>query len=136
MNNKQMEKYALKTGPGRRDVLAYKTFNKDEMLEEVAKMGFYSVSVHTSSAVCVRRPLTRPPSQAWNDVKKEVEAYPDAELLVVADLDEKYGENWWIALTPAAKDAYFEVRGRVACVKTSRFCAVWSRARARAVRLT
>ena len=83
----QMDKYGLKTGAGRRDVVAYKLFNREEMIEEVLKMGFYS---------------------AWNDIRKDVEAYPEPEMMVVADLDEAYGENWWVALTPAAKDAYFE----------------------------
>ena len=89
MNNKQMEKYEVKTGPGRKDTVAYKLFNKKEMLDEVIALGFYS---------------------AWNDIKKEVDAYPGTELLVVADVDEVYGENWWIALTEEAKEAYFYVR--------------------------
>ena len=56
------------------------------MLDEVLKMGFYS---------------------AWNDIKADVQAYEGTEMLVVADLDEKYGENWFICLTEAAKEALF-----------------------------
>lgn len=89
INNKQMETYALKTGPGRKDTLVYKLFPKQEMLDEAKALGFYS---------------------AWNDVKKDIDAYPGTEVLVVADVEEVYGENWWIALTEEAKDKYFYVR--------------------------
>ena len=84
-----MEKCGLKTGAGRKDTLPHKLFKRVEMVEEAIKLGFYS---------------------AWNDVRKELEAYPGAEVLVVADVDEVYGENWWIALTEEAKDKYFYVR--------------------------
>ena len=89
INNKQMEKYELKTGPSRKDTVAYKVFQKAEMLEEAIKLGFYS---------------------AWNDIRKEVEAYPGTEMVVVADVDEIYGENWWIAITEEARDKFFYVR--------------------------
>ena len=89
INNKQMEKYELKTGPSRKDTVAFKVFNKAEMIEEVIKLGFYS---------------------AWNDIRKDVEAYPGAEMLVVADVEEVYGENWWIAITEEAKEKFFYVR--------------------------
>lgn len=88
INNKQMESYGLKTGPGRKDTVMNQVFIKDVMLEEVAKLGFYS---------------------AWNDIKADVQAYEGTELLVVADHEEKYGENWYICLTEAAKEAYFYV---------------------------
>lgn len=47
ISNKQMEKYELKTGLGRKDTLPYKTFSKDEMLEEV--------SAHADSRLCRRQ---------------------------------------------------------------------------------
>ena len=78
----------MKTGGGRKDTVPYKTFNKEEMLDEVLKMGFYS---------------------AWNDIKSDVQAYDGVEMLVVADHEEKYGENWYICLTEAAKEAVFYV---------------------------
>ena len=78
----------MKTGGGRKDTVPYKTFNKEEMLDEVLKMGFYS---------------------AWNDIKSDVQAYDGIEMLVVADHEEKYGENWYICLTEAAKEAVFYV---------------------------
>jgi hypothetical protein len=37
-------------------------------------------------------------------VKKDIDAYPGTEVLVVADVEEVYGENWWIALTEEAKE--------------------------------
>ena len=89
INNKQMETYALKTGPGRKDTLVYKLFNKQEMLDEAKAIGFYS---------------------AWNDFRKDIDAFPGTEVLVVADVEEVYGENWWIALTEEAKEKYFYVR--------------------------
>ena len=89
INNKQMEKYELKTGPSRKDTVAFKLFQKAEMLEEAIRLGFYS---------------------AWNDIRKEVEAYPGTEMVVVADVDEIYGENWWIAITEEAKERFFYVR--------------------------
>ena len=92
INNEQMDKHGLKTGPGRKDTLAYKLFSRVEMFEEVVKLGTYS---------------------AWGGFRKELEAYPGAEVLVVADVDEVYGENWWIALTEEAKDKYIYVRARL-----------------------
>ncbi len=59
------------------------------MLEEVQRLGFYS---------------------AWNDIRKQVEAYPADQLLLVADADEVYGENWFICLTEEAKERYLYVR--------------------------
>ena len=93
MNNKQMspEQYNLKTGPGRKDTVSHKLFDKAEMLAEIIKLGFYS---------------------AWNDLRRDIEAYPGTELLVVADVDEVYGENWWIALTEEVKEKFIYVRRR------------------------
>jgi hypothetical protein len=65
------------------------------MLEEAQKLGFYS---------------------AWNDIRREVDAFPGEELLVVADVEEVYGENWYICLTEEAKAAYFYVRWRARAV--------------------
>ena len=39
---KNMEKYGLKTGSSLTDVLLFKMFNKTEVEEEIAKIGFYS----------------------------------------------------------------------------------------------
>ena len=77
------ERYKLKTGPGMRDVLPYKLFNKEEVVDEIKKLGFYS---------------------DFNDFKKDINSYKGEELLVLADPDELYGQNWYICLTVAAKD--------------------------------
>ena len=95
VNNKQMEALGLKTGPGRKDVVAYKSFNKEECLAEVAKLGFYS---------------------AWYEIRAEVTASEAQDLLLVSDQEEKYGENWFVCLTPAAIEAYFWVSVCVRCV--------------------
>ena len=39
---KNMKKYELKTGEGIRDVLPFKIFQKEAVLEEIVKLGFYS----------------------------------------------------------------------------------------------
>jgi len=73
------------------------------MLDEVLKMGFYS---------------------AWNDIKAEVQAYQGTEMLVVADLDEKYGENWFICLTEEAKEAlFFEAKAAERAAEEQRLAA-------------
>jgi dynein intermediate chain 3, axonemal len=87
------ERYGLKTGPGMRDVLPFKLFNKEEVLDEIKKLGFYS---------------------DFNDFKSDIKAYKGEELLIVADLDELYGQNWYICLTEAAKEKVFkEVNDKV-----------------------
>jgi hypothetical protein len=80
--------YGLKTGPGRKDTVPFKLFNKDAMIAEVTRLGFYS---------------------AWHEIRNEIQAYPGSELLVVADDAERYGENWFIALTEDAKLIHTEV---------------------------
>ena len=77
------ERYFLKTGPGLRDVLPYKLFNKEECLDEIKKLGFYS---------------------DFNDFKKDLNSYKGEEILIIADLDEKYGQNWMICLTVSAME--------------------------------
>ena len=77
------ERYKLKTGPGMRDVMPFKLFNKEEVIDEIKKLGFYS---------------------DFNDFKKEINGYKGEELLVLADPDEMYGQNWYICLTEAAKE--------------------------------
>ena len=39
---KNMKKYELKNGEGLRDVVPYKTFDKEWVQDEVNKLGFYS----------------------------------------------------------------------------------------------
>ena len=93
------ERYFLKTGPGMRDVVPFKLFNKEEVLDEIKKLGFYS---------------------DFNDFKKDIQTYKGEELLIVADLDEMYGQNWYICLTEAAKETVFaEVNAKVEAEKAA-----------------
>ncbi len=93
------ERYFLKTGPGMRDVVPFKLFNKEEVLDEIKKLGFYS---------------------DFNDFKKDIQTYKGEELLIVADLDELYGQNWYICLTEAAKETVFaEVNAKVEAEKAA-----------------
>ena len=93
------ERYGLKTGSGMKDVLPFKLFNKEEVLDEIRKLGFYS---------------------DFNDFKKDIQAYKGEELLIVADIDEVYGQNWYICLTEAAKEKVFkEVNDRVNAEKAA-----------------
>jgi hypothetical protein len=81
------------------------------MLDEVLKMGFYS---------------------AWNDIKADVQAYDGVEMLVVADVDEKYGENWFICLTEAAKEAlFFEAKAAERAAEEAKHAAEAAEARRR-----
>eukprot|EP00947_MAST-08B_sp_MAST-8B-sp1_P003960 g3960.t1 len=84
---KNMQKYELKTGEGIRDVVPFKLFNKEEVMEEILKLGFYS---------------------DFNDFRKDIEKYPADELLIVNDKEEKYGQNWIICLTVEAKDKFLD----------------------------
>ena len=81
MSMKQMDKYELKTGDGLKDTVLYKVFEKEWILEEIRSIGFYS---------------------AFNEFKDAIEAYPQDDILVIADPDEEYGENWYMCLTPEA----------------------------------
>lgn len=85
---KNMEKYELKTGDGLKDTVSYKWFKKEEVLEEIQNVGFYS---------------------DFNDFKSEIAAYPEEELLVIADPDEIYGQNWMICLSVEARDLLFNI---------------------------
>jgi hypothetical protein len=43
INPSAMEKYQLKTGEGVRDTVPFKLFNYQESMDEVQKIGFYSI---------------------------------------------------------------------------------------------
>eukprot|EP00499_Haloplacidia_sp_CaronLabIsolate_P009410 CAMPEP_0196771506 /NCGR_PEP_ID=MMETSP1104-20130614/1722_1 /TAXON_ID=33652 /ORGANISM="Cafeteria sp., Strain Caron Lab Isolate" /LENGTH=390 /DNA_ID=CAMNT_0042141627 /DNA_START=8 /DNA_END=1177 /DNA_ORIENTATION=+ len=89
MLEEQMQGYGLKTGSERTDTVEYKLFNKEEVLREVTSKGFYS---------------------AFHDFRDLISKYPDDDILVVADPEEVYGNNWVIYLNPDAKQRYFEER--------------------------
>ena len=75
--------YSLKTGPCARDIVPYKLFRTEDCLEEIRSNGF------RSDFFCFR---------------DELSSYSEEEVLVVADVEAKYGETWMICLTKAAKD--------------------------------
>merc|ERR1719197_4800 len=79
-----MEKYELKTGGGLKDTVAFKAFAKQWVLDEIQEIGFYS---------------------EFFNFKQDVADFPDDEILIVADPDETYGENWLICITPEGRDA-------------------------------
>jgi hypothetical protein len=60
MSMKMMESYGLKTGPGLKDTLAFKLFEKEFCLKEIVELGFYSAfhafrkQLEVQSAICVQ----------------------------------------------------------------------------------
>jgi len=83
---KSMDKYGMKTGENIEDVVPYMFFNRDEILDEIAKMGF----------MC-----------DFDPCKDKIAAYPEEEFLVMGDPEQKYGDSWLLCYTIEAKDAIF-----------------------------
>lgn len=81
MSMKMMDTYGVKTGPGLKDTVPFKVFDKEFVMKEIIDLGFYS---------------------AFHPFRKQLEKYPLSEILVVADNDERYGENWLVYLTEAS----------------------------------
>jgi len=78
------EKYGLSTGPDIKDVVPYKLFPIQEVVDEYTKIGFYS---------------------DFFNFKASLNKYPEGEeVLVLADPEEVYGQNWIICVTVVAKD--------------------------------
>ena len=91
------EKYGLSTGPDIKDVLDYKLFPIQEVQEEYRKIGFYS---------------------DFFNFKASLEKYPDGEeVLVIADPEEEYGQNWIICCTVAAKERELQIMKDVVAKK-------------------
>jgi len=82
ISGKNMEKYKLKTGPGLRDVVPFQEFDKEWVQAEIQEIGFYS---------------------DFFNFREHINMFPEEKLLIIADPDEKYGENWLICLTGQAK---------------------------------
>ena len=82
------ERYGLSTGDDIKDVVPYKLFPIAEVQEEYRKIGFYS---------------------DFFNFKAELEKYPDEQdVLVIADPEEKYGQNFFVCLTVKARDRELE----------------------------
>eukprot|EP00937_MAST-01D_sp_MAST-1D-sp2_P004869 g4869.t1 len=88
ISGKNMEKYELKTGGGLKDTVPFKKFDKAWVMAEIQDIGFYS---------------------EFFNFKADLDAYDGAEVLIVADPEEQYGENWLIVLTQEAWDAQMAV---------------------------
>lgn len=86
MSMKMMDSYGLKTGPALKDTVAFKIFEKDFVMKEIIDLGFYS---------------------AFHPHRKILEKYPLPQILVLADYEEQYGENWLLCTT---EDAF---RGKI-----------------------
>lgn len=101
LNLKQMDKMGLKTGPARTDVLTHKAFPTSEAIEEVTRLGFYS---------------------GFYDIRAALKEHRGATLLVVADLDSRYGENWYVCMADddiAAVVTDIQLRNAPAALDTS-----------------
>ncbi|CAK4624064.1 hypothetical protein LEN26_006346 [Aphanomyces euteiches] len=74
---REMDTLGLKTGPGLKDTIDYKVFDKQTILDEIAKIGF----------MC-----------PFHEHRAEIAKLEIPELLLVADRDELYGENWLLCV--------------------------------------
>ena len=78
------EKYGLSTGPDIKDVVPMKVFPIQDIRDEYIKIGFYS---------------------DFFNFRDLLNKYPDGEeVLIIADPDEVYGQNWIICCTLDAKN--------------------------------
>ncbi|KDO32433.1 hypothetical protein SPRG_02909 [Saprolegnia parasitica CBS 223.65] len=81
---REMDTLGLKTGPGLKDTIDFKLFEKQAVLDEIAQVGF----------MC-----------PFHAIRADIAKLECAELLLVADRDEVYGENWFVCVRQAAYDA-------------------------------
>lgn len=119
MTEEQMQRYGLKTGDDYYDTVDMKLFGKQECIDEYTRIGFYSAFHDFRDKIPVRsrQPLALGRAVAGGELTRAcAQAYPEDQILVVADKEERYGNNWLIALTVEAKDMLLEVgaiRGRL-----------------------
>eukprot|EP00750_Incisomonas_marina_P018256 INCI2787.1.p1 GENE.INCI2787.1~~INCI2787.1.p1 ORF type:complete len:859 (+),score=186.37 INCI2787.1:279-2855(+) len=89
------EKYGLKTGPKIKDTVKYKLIAYDFVMEDL-KWGINS-SFHFVKGVDGKE-------RSW------AATYPEGEeFLVVADVDDVYGEGWIMSTTPEGKEAMLDI---------------------------
>lgn len=89
------EKYGLKTGPKIKDTVKYKLLTYEFVMEDL-KWGINSSFHFVKGADGKER--------SW------VAPYPEGEeFLVVADVDDVYGEGWIMATTVAGKEALLDI---------------------------
>ncbi|OQS00410.1 hypothetical protein ACHHYP_03618 [Achlya hypogyna] len=85
---REMDTLGLKTGPGLKDTVDYKLFDKQKILDEIQQVGF----------MC-----------PFHEHRAEIAKLECAELLLVADRDEVYGENWFVCVRQAAYEAQMTI---------------------------
>ncbi|KAK1942116.1 hypothetical protein P3T76_006438 [Phytophthora citrophthora] len=85
---REMETLGLKTGSGLRETVEFKVFTRQEVLDQIAQVGF----------MC-----------PFHEFRAEIAKMATGDdVLIVADPNETYGENWLLCLTRRAFDAQME----------------------------
>ncbi|KAJ0409513.1 hypothetical protein ATCC90586_009053 [Pythium insidiosum] len=85
---REMETLGLKTGSGIRETVEFKVFSKATVLEQVAQLGFMS---------------------PFHEFRGDIAKLQGDDVLIVADPNEVYGENWLLCLTRKAYESQMEV---------------------------
>jgi hypothetical protein len=86
---REMETLGLKTGSGLRETVAFKVFTRQEVLDQIAQVGF----------MC-----------PFHEFRAEIAKMAAGDdVLIVADPNETYGENWLLCLTRKALDSQMEL---------------------------
>lgn len=85
---REMETLELKTGPSLKETILYKSLKTDVVLQDIQTVGFMN------------------PFFAF---RKEITVGKTDNLLLIADADEIYGENWYFTLTTQAYVTQLEV---------------------------
>ncbi|RHY01402.1 hypothetical protein DYB36_002923 [Aphanomyces astaci] len=80
---REMDTLGLKTGPGLKETIDFKVFDRQTILDEIAKVGF----------MC-----------PFHEHRAEVAKLEIPQLLLVADRDEVYGENWLLCVRQVGYD--------------------------------
>ncbi|TMW59468.1 hypothetical protein Poli38472_004537 [Pythium oligandrum] len=85
---REMESLGLKTGSGIRETVEYKVFAKSTILEQIAQIGF----------MC-----------PFHEFRNDIAKLQGDELLIIADPNEVYGENWLLCVTRKAFEIQLEL---------------------------
>ncbi|DAZ96598.1 TPA: hypothetical protein N0F65_000164, partial [Lagenidium giganteum] len=85
---REMETLGLKTGSGVRETVEYKIFNKTQIIEQINQIGF----------MC-----------PFHEFRSDIMKMQGDELMVVADPNEVYGENWFVCVTRKAFETQMTV---------------------------
>lgn len=89
INMNEMERLGLKEkGAPRRETVPYRVFSRVEMIQDVERLAIYS---------------------PWMKHKSILDNSQCDELLLVADPNEQYGENWFLVLSNEEREKYLWV---------------------------